>query len=409
MPALMDSVNDLAYALQEREPAAGGPGADLCPVLHQRLWQGGAAFLHRPGQLCPVAQAAKAATASVAQAADRRAGRAGPGGHRREARRPKSRARPASRSTSPTRSSIGSPLTGPQSYTAIARRFADESLWDDFLAFHYTGRPFERDGQRPSPCPSRGPACAAPGAGADRRSRPSACRTTWPRRAARCCSAPTSAARTSATSTSLSAFTTRRPTRSSSPTRDYLESADTREIDGVYYPDWGEGRVHDGVRVGAGRLCHRRWRRTRWWRCSRPQSYGATFEEAVYTVDGIYTYADGGESRYARLYFSDGVLRQVFGFTGEGGTGAPREIIPQTGDRFTVLEKWLDLDAAGHGSPQTATQEGGTLTFGDQMFAWEDLDAAPGDVHRRLCRRGPGRQRLRGLPADHGRVNAKSC
>ena len=27
---------------------------------------------------------------------------------------------------------------------------------------------------------------------------------------------------------------------------------------------------------------------------------------------------------------------------------------------------------------EIATQEGGTLTFGDQMFTWEELDAAPG-------------------------------
>jgi hypothetical protein len=115
-----------------------------------------------------------------------------------------------------------------------------------------------------------------------------------------------------------------------------------------------------------------------------PDQYGASPEEAVYTVDGICTYADGGESRYARLYFRDGLLRQVFGFTADGGpaaqggTGAPREIIPQSGDTFTVLEKWLDLDEQGN-VVQVARQEGGTLTFGDQMFVWEELDAAVGD------------------------------
>jgi hypothetical protein len=45
-----------------------------------------------------------------------------------------------------------------------------------------------------------------------------------------------------------------------------------------------------------------------------PQSYGASFEGAVYTVDGTYTYSDGGETRYAQLCFRDGYLRQVFGF-----------------------------------------------------------------------------------------------
>jgi hypothetical protein len=84
------------------------------------------------------------------------------------------------------------------------------------------------------------------------------------------------------------------------------------------------------------------------------------------------------------VYFRDGLLRRVYGFTGEselaaqGGTGAPREIIPQSGDTFTVLEKWLDLDEQGN-VVQEARQEGGTLTFGDQMFAWEELDAAVGD------------------------------
>ena len=101
-------------------------------------------------------------------------------------------------------------------------------------------------------------------------------------------------------------------------------------------------------------------------------------------MEGIYTYADSGESRYARLTFRDGLLRQVFGFTGgdgpaaEGATGAPREIIPQSGDTFTVLEKWLDLDEQGN-VVQEARQEGDTLTFRDQMFAWEELDAAVGD------------------------------
>jgi hypothetical protein len=158
---------------------------------------------------------------------------------------------------------------------------------------------------------------------------------------------------------------------------DYLDSAETREIDGVYYPEWGEGEftmefewepivfaINDGRDSVVTLLS--------------PQTYGASIAEAVYTVDGIYTYADGGESRYARMYFSDGVLRHTFGFTGEGGTGAPREIIPQPGDSFTVLERWLDLDARGS-VVQESAQTGGTLVFGEQMFVWEELYAAPGD------------------------------
>ncbi len=36
-----------------------------------------------------------------------------------------------------------SAVTGAKSYTAIADRFAAESLWDDFLAYHYTGQKFD--------------------------------------------------------------------------------------------------------------------------------------------------------------------------------------------------------------------------------------------------------------------------
>ena len=57
------------------------------------------------------------------------------------------------------------------------------------------------------------------------------------------------------------------------------------------------------------------------------------------------------------------VLTKVFGFTGQDGTGAPHEITPQTGDTFTILDKWMDLDAQGN-VVQEATQAGETLTFG---------------------------------------------
>lgn len=269
----------------------------------------------------------------------------------------------------------GSPLTGPQSYTAIASRFADTSLWDDLLAFHYSGRPFERAAEE-LVIPEAGAMLRGPGAGQIVLSAPSLSDDV---------AAP---GRPVLLSTDVQGenvgyaylfvgFYDQASNSIFVADRDYLESAETREIDGVYYPVWPESgdfalefewepvvfAIDDGLDQVVALFT--------------PTSYGATFEEAVYTVEGIYTYADGDESRYARLYFSDGYLRQVYGFTGEGGTGSPREIIPQTGDQFTVIEHWLDLDAGGRVA-QAATQEGQTLTFGDQMFAWRTLDAAPG-------------------------------
>ena len=267
-----------------------------------------------------------------------------------------------------------SPVTGPQSYTAIARRFADVSLWDDFLAFHYTGREFDAAaGQIAVPEPNE--PISAPGAGDIRVSAITLSDDV---------AAPGRPILVSADidgdNVGYVLFFTGFYDQGSNAIfvadTDYLESAETREVDGVYYPEWGEGAftiefeweplmfaITNGTDSIEALLT--------------PRRYGEAPEDAVYTVDGIYTYADGGETRYARLYFRDGILRQVFGFTNDGGTGAPREIMPQSGDEFTVIEKWLDLDDRGQVA-QTAAQEGGMLVFRDQMFTWEELDAAVG-------------------------------
>jgi len=267
----------------------------------------------------------------------------------------------------------GSPLAGPQSYTAIAGRFANESLWDDFLTYHYTGQTFQALPVEPT-IPGPGAMVSAPGTGAFELSAIDLSSTV---------AAPGRPVLMSMDITGenvgyvlfFTGFYDRQSNSIFVADMDYIESSVTQEIDGVYYPVWPEPEftlqfeweplmfaISDGTDSVTAAL--------------KPEEYGATYEEATYSVDGIYTYTSG-ESRYARLYFRDGWLRQVFGFTGQDGTGAPREIHPQRGDTFTVLEKWLDLDAQGN-VVQKATQEGGTLTFGNQMFRWEELDAAPG-------------------------------
>ncbi len=373
LPALMDAVNELAYALQE---------ADQSQVARARTYA--QSFTSVWGKEVPpsyidlgnLVQLLKRQTDSgrVTQAADRvLAALKGAVIAEKHGRQ-----KPGATGVSiyfPNAQLFSSPLTGLQSYTAIAHRFANTSLWDDYLTFHYTGRSFERSAAEPV-IPGPGAAVRGPGAGTI---------TLSPLSLSSRVAAP---GRPVVLSTDVQGenigyaylfvgFYDRQANSILVADRDYLESADTREIDGIYYPVWPASgnftlefewepvvfAIDDGT--------------TRAVALFTPQSYGATFEEAVYTVDGIYTYADGGDSRYARLYFSDGYLRHVYGFTGENGTGSPREIIPQTGDRFTVLEKWLDLDAGGR-VVRAATQEGKTLTFGNQMFAWKTLDAAPG-------------------------------
>ena len=81
----------------------------------------------------------------------------------------------------------------------------------------------------------------------------------------------------------------------------------------------------------------------------------------------------------AHLYEQPDVYLVVAAFLlATGIFGAPREIIPEAGDKFTILENWMDLDQNGK-VIQTATQQGETLTFGNEPFTWKELDAAIGD------------------------------
>ena len=277
---------------------------------------------------------------------------------------------------------FGSPAAGPQSYVPVARRFADVSLWDDYLMFHYTGRPFQ-DNAGSLSIPERGVAIAAPGAGQINVSPLSVSSNT---------ASPGNPILMSADIDGenigyiylFAGFYDREANSVNVIDTDYIDSGDTREIDGIYYPDWGEGpftlefewdpivfAINDGQNQVLALL--------------QPQTYGATPEAAIYAVDGIYTFADG-EQRYARALFSNESLMQVFAFNDvadgtpapDGVTPAPWAVTPQQGDQFTVLEQWYDLDTNGQLS-QVNYEQGGTLVFGSELWTYEVLDGPAGD------------------------------
>jgi hypothetical protein len=266
------------------------------------------------------------------------------------------------------------PLTGAESYTAVANRFAVGSLWDDFLAFHYAGQSFA-DGATQAVVPS-GSLIRSPATGNISLTQFTASRS------------EVGPGQTVTLSADIggenlghiylfAGYYDRQSNSVFVADQDYLESPQTRQVNGVYYPDWGEGDftltfdwepVVFGVSNGASVVPT----------LFKPEDFGRTWEEAIYAVDGTYTFADGGEQLEARLYFVNGVMRQVFGFTGDSEASAPREITPTAGDTFTVVEEWLDLNNNGE-VVSRALQQGATLTFGGQMFTWETLDAAAGE------------------------------
>jgi hypothetical protein len=273
----------------------------------------------------------------------------------------------------PNSTLYSSPITGPQSYTEIADRFAATSLWDDFLAFHYHDRTFSENDVVPV-VPSDGPT-RAPGQGSI---------TVSPITASSGFAGPDQPVRLSldisgenigyiylfvgyydGTSNSIFVADT-----------DYLESPNVREVGGVYYPEWSQDftlaftwepvvfAVSDGSDTVPALFS--------------PENYGLTYEDAQYSVEGSYTFASTGETLNARLYFQNGALIAIYGFAGANEAGAPREITPQLGDRFTFFDKWLDLDSDGS-IRETIYQQGESLVFGTQPFTWEELYAAQGD------------------------------
>lgn len=275
----------------------------------------------------------------------------------------------------PNSTLYSSPLAGPQSYVGIASRFASESLWDDFLAYHYLDRDFSSTDASPY-VPSSGYSTRAPGLGNITVSNLRASTDSVTTDQSVKMSADISGANIGYVYLFVGYYDANANSLNVTDT-DYLESPDTKQVSGVYYPVWDDNGftlnytwepivfgISDGTQNAVALF--------------KPDSYGADAADAVYTVEGLYAFADSGESQYAQLRFQDGKLTSVYGFNGQDDTGAPREITPARGDTFTIYETWLDVDSNGHVTG-TAKEQSRTLTFGDQPFTWVQLYAAAGD------------------------------
>jgi len=277
----------------------------------------------------------------------------------------------------PNSTMYNSPYTGPQSYNQIAASFVKASLWDDFLAFHYIDRSFRSDASE-AVAPSAGAASRAPGAGSISISSIAASDTSFP---------PGDTVRISADIDGqnigyIYLFVGLYDESSNSifvADTDYLESSDTQQVGGVYYPVWPQGgsftinfnwdgslfAVSDGTNSTVALFS--------------PVAYGASAEQAAYKLSGTYTFAGSGDSQFAQLIFVNGKLVQVYGYQGQGDTGAPAEITPSEGDTFTISQQWIDLDTNGN-PKQVSDEPGETLVFGaDSLFSWSAVYAPAGD------------------------------
>ena len=268
-----------------------------------------------------------------------------------------------------------SPAAGPQSYNVAAARFVDESLWDEFLTFFYTGNSFAGD-TRSASMPADDAGVRSPGAGGI---------TLSPVTLSADTAAPGQPVLMSADVAGenigyIKLFVGEVDEEAQSVRlidSDYLQFGETRELNGVYYPDYGATdfklefewepyvtAVTDGSTNAVALF--------------DPVNYGADMATAQYGVDGTYTMAADGASISARAIFRAGVLQQVFSYQAGNATGAPWEIVPATGDSFTVNEQWLDMDAEGN-VISTTYEAGATVIFGEgETLRWTEMNAAPG-------------------------------
>jgi hypothetical protein len=277
----------------------------------------------------------------------------------------------------PNSTMYNSAYTGPQSYNILADRFVKTSLWDDFLAYHYNDRSFRADAVE-AVAPTTGINSRTPGAGIISLSEiTTSSESLTPGESIRLSTSITGqnigyvylfVGLFDASSNSIFVADT-----------DYLESSDTRELNGIYYPVWPDSESFIINFNWDGSLFSVSDGTTSVLAMFTPTAYGASADEAVYTINGTYTFADSGEQRFAQLLFMDGRLTQVYGYQGTDDAGAPAEITPSDGDTFTILQKWMDLDASGNVT-QVVEEPGETLTFSsNNAFTWTAVYAPVGD------------------------------
>jgi hypothetical protein len=281
------------------------------------------------------------------------------------------------------------------SYTGYASRFAGASLWDDFLVFHYTNQDVDPDAVEPelldaenaaefdladyaAPLLETAPEMAAPGIDTELSMEP-----------LEVSQDEITAGESTLLSTQISGenvgYVYIEVSRYDEESEayvvedlDYIAAEETVEFDGIYYPAWSAEDLEEFIFEWEPTLYSLSDGETEAFALLEPSVYGASDQEGEYDVRGIYTFADSGQERYAILKFN-GLLdyKGMLAFTGAEGTGAPRALLPQAGDTFTILEQWYQLDEEGEW--EVGEYIGDTLTFGSKPFTVNAYDSYPGE------------------------------
>jgi hypothetical protein len=256
----------------------------------------------------------------------------------------------------------------PPYYSDSSRKFLEQSVWDEFLAYHYTGEEFAPQ-EGVAMAPSRTAEIVAPGA------------------------SQLTVAPIQISDTEISGDETVTVTSTVEGNVAYIHTAlyfwdpdaetywigdvsyyiaeNTVTVDGVNLPDYGESPVQvqyewsptlysltDGEHNAFVLL--------------EPAEYLSADGETVYQLYGQYTDALSGTPVEASLYFdADGNFLYAYAFPDEDDNGAstPVEITPQIGDQFTDYVQFYTFDADNNASFSYELSDD-VFTWGEQGFSF---------------------------------------
>jgi len=259
-------------------------------------------------------------------------------------------------------------------YAQASSRSADQTLWDDFLAYHYAGQEFGLG------TPSKESRLPGPG---------SAQVNIAPLNITPALISPqdvvniqTEIAGDNIANIYLVAML-KHEGRYLAYFIDYIKGDKSQNLNGVMYPVWE--RKDDKIQINLdwapapdgvcnGTTCA--------FALLNPDKYSTNSQDILYFVEGWYINAESGERTEATMYFNnygDNLMRSIVTSASVNQSIAlPRELIPTPGDQFMMLDTWWTLDEDGQ--IQGSYQEGNVLTFGDQPFYFVSVGKAdPGE------------------------------
>lgn len=270
---------------------------------------------------------------------------------------------------------ISDDLSGVKTYQDIASKFAADSSWDDFLAFHYGMQEYNPVVGTVAQVENVNQA-AAPGAEELSMDEIKVSSDTASAEEPVTFSTTVHGSKIGFIYTFIGYYDEETNSILIAD-KDFVFADDTKEISGVYYPDWGDSTDLSVDFEWDGTVFNLSDGENSAFALIEPSDYGAPEEDSTYAVYGQYYYAGEKKPTAAVMFLKGGQMDSVYGYARDDFSGGMSEIIPSMGDQFTIYDQWITLDDNGN-FVETTLQAGGTVTFSKKGISWEEAVGTSG-------------------------------